>query len=304
MVVFSPVGVGRPGAVARFGTFEPPRTYDYGTLPAVPSAGPARFCTGINGVIGLSIDASGTLFIANESAVSLIMRGSNSVSGTLLPVLAPGETIRAIALAPNGLIELAIAKRPAADASPLSAATTRFAVYRATANGPAQAVRGFACATLRGPVDAISIDSVGRTYAATEGAQIAIFGPDLSGNVRPAELLDGPQTGLRPSLAAGPRGSRPLAFDAEGALYAADDGVIVSYAFQQEAHTHIVPGTPVVAGPRAGLALVVGLATDTRFFLYAVSDDPDTHEHSLVVFRGYYRTFLSGTPQRIATVPL
>ena len=91
---------------------------------------------------------------------------------------------------------------------------------------------------------------------------------------------------------------------ADPALYAADDGVIVSYAFQQEAHTHIVPGTPVVAGPRAGLALVVGLATDTRFFLYAVSDDPDTHEHSLVVFRGYYRTFLSGTPQRIATVPL
>ena len=270
----------------------------------MPSAGPERFCTGIGNVIGLSIDASGTLFVASQSAVSRIARGSNVVSGSLLPTLATGETIRAIALAPSGLVEVAIAKQSAADTLPLHAATTRFAVYPASALGPVHEVRSFTCATLRGRVDAISIDSVGRTYATTEGDQIAIFGPNASGNIQPAELLDGPQTGLRPSLAGGPRGSRPLAFDAEGALYAADDGVIVWYPFQQETHTHVIPGTLVAGGPRDGLALVVGLATDTNFFLYAVSYDPDSHQSSLVVLRGNYRTFLRGMPQRIATIPL
>ncbi len=271
-----PVVAGRDGTIARFA----PLVDSGGTLASTPLP-PRLWCTGVRGVVGLAIDAAGTLFVAGPTTVHVFARGSVSERGAFAPALATGETIAAIALLPSGAVELAIA-------SAGDNASTRFAVYPAAARGERpDPARRFAYDAFLRPVSAIAVDSRGRTYAYDDGGEILIFPAGAEGAAKPARRVYGSATALRPAVRGTLRGSRQLALDVLGSLYAADDGTIVRFTFYED-DPATVQSDAIAYGPAAKLALVRGLATDGTN-AYALSVDPASHAATIFAFSPFAR---------------
>jgi len=278
-----PIVAGRDGAIARFGTVLTPSS-----ALVVPAQPPHVWCSGVTDVVGIAVAADHTLFVANATTVHAFVDGRESEAGAFAPALASGEAIVAIALLPSGAPELAIA--------PAATGATRFAVYAAAARGVRPApLREFRYAAFLGPVSAITIDSQGRTYAYDDGGEIVVLPAESAGAAAPVRRLYGSATPLRPAVRGPLHGSRQLALDVLGYLYAADDGSIASFAFYSEDPT-MVTSQVIAIDPVAQLGLVRGLATDGTN-QYALSVDPATLAATLVVFSPYAAR---GSPARIA----
>jgi hypothetical protein len=283
-----PVVAGRGGAIALFGASLTPN----GALVA-PTRPPHVWCSGVVNVAGIAIAADGTLFVANATSVHTFARGHESEAGAFAPALDPGESIAAIALLPNGAPELAIAKEPAG--------TTRFAVYASAARGDQpRPLREFGYAAFLGPVSAITIDSQGRTFAYDDGGEIVVLPAGSEGEAKPVRRLYGSATPLRPVVRGSLRGSRQLALDVLGYLYAADDGSIARFAFYSDDLSSVTSDV-IAVDPAAKLGLVRGLATDGTNE-YALSVDPATRRVALVIFSPYAGTG-AGTPTARIAVP-
>jgi len=268
-----PIVAGRGGAIARFGSVLAPS----GAL-SVPHAAPRVWCSGVTGIVGIAAASDHTLFVAGATAVHAFVNGREIEARAFAPALAPGESIVAVALLPNGEPELAIAMGPAG--------TTRFAVYSAAANGDRPApLREFRYAGFLGAVSAIAIDSQGRTYAYDDGGEIVVFPAESSGAATPARRLYGSATPLRPAARGPLHGSRQMALDLLGQLYAADDGSIARFAFYSD-DPNTVTSDVIAIDPAAELGLVRGLATDGTNE-YALSVDPATRAATLVIFSPY-----------------
>jgi hypothetical protein len=178
-------------------------------------------------------------------------------------------------LLPSGAPELAIAAGPAG--------ATRFAVYAATARGDRPAVlRAFGYAGFLGPVSAIALDSQGRTYVYDDGGEITIFPAESLAAATPAKRIYGSATPLRPAVRGALHGSRQLALDLLGYLYAADDGSISRFVFYSD-DPKTTTSDVIAVDPAAKLGLVRGLATDGTN-AYALSVDPATGAAALVLF--------------------
>ncbi len=285
----APIVVGRSGIVA---LYEPFLTSD--DRFAAPAKPPQFFCTGASGVVGIAV-APHSLYVADAAKVYVFDEYTGQPKASFAPALAPNESIAAIALLPSGAVELALAS-PRRGSDPNEAVTTSFAIYAASANGDRPAPRRtFAYDAFLAPVSAIAIDSRGRTYAYDDGGEIAIFRADATGLTKPVARYSGTSSALRPAVRDGARGSRPMALDILGSLYAADDGSIVRFAFADDGQRS--QADFMAYDPASRLGIVRGLATDNATNLYVLSVDPLSGAASL-------RTYGGSGSEPVLSVPL
>jgi sugar lactone lactonase YvrE len=142
--------------------------------------------TGLADPRGLAFDASGRLFAANASilTVSSYAAGGAGKADPISTLITPEGTF-GVAFDGAGRLYLTTAGLPGV------------AVYAAGANGNAAPIATIAGAnTGLSQPRGIAFDGSGRLYVVDQGNRAAVFAAGATGNVSPVALIAGPSTGL------------------------------------------------------------------------------------------------------------
>jgi hypothetical protein len=272
----APIVAGRNGVVAVYESFLADSRFQ------APAKSPQLYCTGASGVVGIAAYL-GILYVADARTVHVLDADTGEPKGSFAPALAPNEAIAAIALLPGGDVELALASA-AIGSDARQPVTTRFVIYAKPVNASGLApLRTFTCDSFLAPVSAIASDTKGRTYAYDDGGEMLIFRAGATGATKPTTRFSGTASALRPAARSSARGSRQMALDILGSLYAADDGSIVRFGVADDGQN--AQSDFMAYDPPSHLGIVRGLATDNESNLYVLSINPRTAAAAIRVYR-------------------
>jgi hypothetical protein len=225
-----------------------------------PTATIAGSNTGLNNPVGIALDASGRLYVAQGSAIVVFAAGA---SGNVAPIATITGSNTGLS---NGFF-LAIdasGNLYVANHKSRFAGTSSVTIYGAGANGnvaPTATIAG-SNTGLVSPYG-IASDASGQLYVTNSvSSGILVFAAGASGNVAPSATIAGINTGLlNPTC---------LEVDASGRLYAADIIYNVVKVFAKGASGDVAP-LATIAGSNTGLNVSYCAALDASGQLYVTN---------------------------------
>jgi len=229
-----------------------------GSGNVAPNSAIAGAATGLNQANGITLDASGNIYVVNEAgsrSITVYPPGSNgnappsaTISGSNTGLNAPDG----IALDFGGNIYVA------------NANANSVTVYSAGSNGnvsPSATISG-ASTGLSSP-GCLTLDSSGNIYVAnTSNTSIAVYAAGSNGNVSPSITISGANTGLTSPLG--------IAVDASGSIYVSDWTNNDIRVFAVGSRGNVAP-TAVIRGSNTLLNGPNGLAVDSNNNIYVAN---------------------------------
>jgi len=252
--------------------------------------------SGIFGPVGIAVDSSGNIYVANIFAESVTVYPAGS-NGDIPPI----STIAGLSndqctdsntpylcctdsgagtctdntglRSPHGVTLDSTGNIYVANTN-----ANNLTVYSAGSNGnvPPVAIVSGTSTGLNSPYG-IAVDSGGKIYVANPGGgppdcagtggngcgSITIYPADSNGDVTPIAIISGPNTGLN--------GAIGVAVDSNGNIYVANSASPNSVTVYPAGSNGDVTPSTTISGPNTGLAAVEGLAVDSSENIYAVS---------------------------------
>jgi len=242
------------------------------------NCGPSIFIqggnTGMSGPLGIAIDKSGNMYVANEN-VGTITKYPGGANGNVAPSFAIGGLASPIGVAVDASGNLYVANSAASGVGTMS-----IQVYAAGSRVPSQTIAG--PATGLSTPGFIALDAASDIWVANQtGNTIEEFANAANGNVPPIAVISGSNTGLST-----PQG---LAFAPNGQLYVAinnavgvPDAVLV---FTKPLAGNLSPAN-ILCGPNTGVNNPTGVAVNGQGTLFVVNS-------AFGGTAGYVTTFLS-----------
>ena len=251
-----------------------------GLFNEAPTATISGSNTGLNYPIGIALDSSGKIYVADESAQSVFVYPPVGKSTGLLNE-APTATLSGAGtglVSPEGIAVDSSGNIYVADDGPSSNGPYSVFVYSAGSHGNAAPIAtiGGINTGLSAP-EGIALDSGGNVYVADCPAcygysgipSVFVYSAGSNGNAAASATISGDSTGLM-----SPQG---IALDSRGKIYVADSGADNVFVYPAlGSSTGLLNEAPIatIGGYNTGLSYPQGIALDSSGKIY-VADDGD-----------------------------
>jgi sugar lactone lactonase YvrE len=215
--------------------------------------------TGLSGPQGIAIDASGNLYVANQS-VGTITKYPGGQSGNVKPTFAIGSLANPIGVALDTSRNLYVTNSASSGVGTMSVQ-----VFPPGVAVPTQTIAG--AATQLSTPGYLTLDKSGNIWVANQTSNTIVeFAGTANGNVAPSAVISGSNTLLND-----PQG---IAFDAAGRLYVAINNTLGSpdavLVFSPPLSGNIAP-TNILCGPNTGVNNPTGIAVNAQGTLFVVN---------------------------------